>query len=565
MESLPRDESRLKAAVRRLLEEHHQELQDRVNQLFTNLDREHGSKGDTNESELGLEGMPTQPVLTELGDADHNIDMSTLFQWHEQQACCPAQVKALQVSPSAAQIDDYVHSRNSVNKVISSIRPLGRCYAMLRNLHEPERKGAFAKVVGSWKFDMIALAVICLNTVYTVVDTNMLRTSLVEGKNGFMSALEVFFSCFYILELCARIFVHRLWFLVNDDWKWNIFDIVLVFLGLMDLVVVDVLGQGGLLNPNFLRLFRILKLAKLMRVIRIMRFVAELRLMMQCVMGSLTSLLWSSILLLCITTIFAIVFVQQIANYLTDAQDMISDDQERVMMEMFGSVQLTVITLFQAISGGQSWGIYYDEIRKAGTFGASSFLLYMLFVWLALTNIITSIFVDKAMKLAKPDMEDVLLEMRKEDLESAKDLKAIFEELDLNKSNTLTRDEFDRVMQDVRIEAFFDLKGLSATHAELFFGMLASLSPSGEIDVDTFVNGCLRMKGSALNIDMIALMFRTELLQDRLVNFFMNFKAEMEYMHKKFQGLHADDQSKSDRYSAVATSTVDELVEFCGI
>jgi len=45
-----------------------------------------------------------------------------------------------------------------------------------------------------------------------------------------------------------------------------------------------------------------------------------------------------------------------------------------------------------------------------------------------------------------------------------------------------------------------------------FFHMLANISNSDEVDIDTFVEGCMRMKGSATSIDMQSLVYETKLI-----------------------------------------------------
>jgi len=131
------------------------------------------------------------------------------------------------------------------------------------------------------------------------------------------------------------------------------------------------------------------------------------------------------------------------------------------------------------------------------------------------------------MKFATPDMEEQLLEKRKDDLKSACELKQLFMSMDENQSGTLTLDEFERSMKDVKITSYFDLKGLSVSHASMFFKMLASLNESHQIDIDTFVTGCLRMRGAASNIDMIALLFQTRLLTQNLGGHIRSSRQEM--------------------------------------
>jgi len=293
-------------------------------------------------------------------------------------------------------------------------------------------------------------------------------------------------------------------------------------------------AKAGFINTSFLRIIRILKLVKILRFFRVLQFVSELRLMLQCVMGSISSLLWSFILLALFTVVFAILFVQQMSLYLIEHGSTMTQEGDLIRQD-FGSVEHTVLSLFQGISGGQDWGVYYQTLKKAGALTSTIFIIYMLFIWLSVTNIITSLFVEKAMKLARPDMEELLLEKRKDDLKSACELRDLFTSMDENDSGILTLDEFEHSIKDVKIASYFDFKGLSLTHASMFFKMLASLNDTHQIDVDTFVQGCLKMKGMASNIDVIVLQYQTRLLAERFNEHVRVSKKEMKTIMEEMQ------------------------------
>jgi len=220
------------------------------------------------------------------------------------------------------------------------------------------------------------------------------------------------------------------------------------------------------------------------------------------------------------------VFVQQLSLFVIESASRITDKDKHKILEQFGSVQLALLSLFQGISGGQDWSEFYTTVNHAGPMISAVFIVYMLFIWLSVTNIITSLFVDKATKLAKPDLEDLLLEKRQEDVTQAAELTELFLSMDENRSGTLTFDEFDRSMKDIRITSFFDINGLSINHASLFFKMLASLTESHQIHLDTFVSGCLRMKGMASNIDVITLLYQTRLIADQMSAYFYETRNE---------------------------------------
>jgi len=62
----------------------------------------------------------------------------------------------------------------------------------------------------------------------------------------------------------------------------------------------------------------------------------------------------------------------------------------------------------------------------------------------------------------------------------------------------------------------------------MFCDMLADMSGNGEIDADTFIAGCLRMKGLATSIDLLALHHEMRTSQRRLMQSFMKSALRME-------------------------------------
>merc|ERR1719189_1368404 len=109
-----------------------------------------------------------------------------------------------------------------------------------------------------------------------------------------------------------------------------------------------------------------------------------------------------------------------------------------------------MVTTFQATTSGVDWGEVYDILNKAGMLNGMLFVLYLIFFIFALSNVVTSIFVDKAMQLAKPDLEWMMLQKQRADISAAKDLRELANQLDVNKSGVISREELQTLSSDVR-------------------------------------------------------------------------------------------------------------------
>jgi len=393
-------------------------------------------------------------------------------------------------------------------------------------LREPRRSGLIANLVQGQMFEVVCLFVIMCNGVHTIVDTNQSMANLREGSSAFMNNLELIFIIFYSWELLLKILTHRLFFFCNEDCRWNILDFVLVVTGLLEVIAELVSPDKDFSNPSFIRMIRLLRIARILRMVRVLHFFAELRLMLTCVIGSFMSLFWAFFLILCFSILFAIVLVQRMAAFLQEQEhrlpEMLADD----IKTYFGSVQLTALYLFQCISGGD-WTYFYDVVKETGWLNAAIFLTYILFVWLSVTNIIMCIFVEKAMKLAQPNIEELLYEKHKQDLSMAEVMMELYKEMDSDGNGTLSWNEFRMVMEDERIASYFEISGLDINDAFMFFKMLSSIAGSDEIDLDTFIKGCLKLKGFAMNIDLIQLSYEVKILSKNQVNLFMQMREDI--------------------------------------
>merc|ERR1712084_21883 len=103
--------------------------------------------------------------------------------------------------------------------------------------------------------------------------------------------------------------VHKWFFFINGDMKWNIFDTILVLQGVLDNFLALIVDTEGA-DMTFARLLRLMKLGKIFRLFRAVRFLRDLRVMLFSIMSSFPALFWAAITLGLILYIFALMFVQ---------------------------------------------------------------------------------------------------------------------------------------------------------------------------------------------------------------------------------------------------------------
>jgi len=210
-------------------------------------------------------------------------------------------------------------------------------FELLKPAREPRHNTMISKIVMSAQFEFVIGIVILVATCLAIIETDWAMSNINSTKPFSLLMAEILVTGAFTIELIARLAVHRSYYFRNDERMWNTFDFVLVVLGLFDLIVLES-GRFSL-DPNYMRTLRFLKVVrKLSRLVRLLRYFRELRLMMQCLAGSVSSLFWCFFMLAGFHVFYGILFVQQFAGYLNAYGSTLSSTQMTLVYRYFGSV-----------------------------------------------------------------------------------------------------------------------------------------------------------------------------------------------------------------------------------
>jgi hypothetical protein len=301
-------------------------------------------------------------------------------------------------------------------------------------------------------------------------------------------------------------------------------------------------------------------------MMRAFRFVNELRTMLTCVLGCATSILWASVLIFLFLMMFAVFFVNTSASHIMDADSSIQDVVK--YEKNFGSVQDAILTLFQGISGGMDWGEVYDMVNSSPAEGLL-FIVLVVFFQLAVLNIVTSHFVEKALRYAQPDAEHLMLLQNQRDIQDAKGLMELARKLDDEHTGTITFQEFKRFMENEEFRLYFEVRNIDIADAEMFFELLVAGSAGGHdivsneeqgvggkslleesVDFATFVDGCFRLKGAASSMDLRCLDFELKLMHANQERFFAFCSNQFQRI---YQTIDPDSSHHKETYKSGRT------------
>merc|ERR1711862_712541 len=99
---------------------------------------------------------------------------------------------------------------------------------------------------------------------------------------------------------------------------------------------------------------------------------------------------------------------------------------------------------------------------------------------------------------------------------TVKNARAVFSAVDETKSGRITWPDFERALDHAHVKTFFEATGICISEARNLFDLL-DVSGDGTISFDEFLNGCLRVKGTAKALDLLVLSREVSLLFEQSV------------------------------------------------
>jgi len=362
-------------------------------------------------------------------------------------------------------------------------------------------------VMRSSRFDNLIGGLIMLNAITIGVQTNYAAEHVTEEFPQLFILLERFFLIAFSMELCLRLYVLRRNFFYDgkgcDVWSstlaWNYFDLMLVVAQYVEEIVTAMAASSGLNSSKIklVRMLRILRIVRVLRVVRVLHLISELRTIVSSIVGSFKSLGWTVCLLLLMIYIVGVYFTQNVADHFVEVQpagDFGEDDQ--LLKYYFGSLMRTILSLWQAMSGGADWdSMAWPLIVRVSPLTGILFAGYIAFALLALMNVVTGVFVQTALQSAK-DEEDAFL---------VDQVIKLFDWSDRSQLGKISLSDIEDRLNDPAVAAEWRSINVQPAEAHYLFSLL-DIEETGEISFQEFLSGCLRLHGHSKSMDVLTVM-----------------------------------------------------------
>eukprot|EP00928_Gymnodinium_smaydae_P008566 TRINITY_DN13112_c0_g1_i1.p1 TRINITY_DN13112_c0_g1~~TRINITY_DN13112_c0_g1_i1.p1 ORF type:complete len:708 (+),score=178.76 TRINITY_DN13112_c0_g1_i1:51-2126(+) len=380
----------------------------------------------------------------------------------------------------------------------------------------------FATYVKGNSFDYLMGAFIFLNIIFLGLQVDLKVQTKVEMKDSGIYVdtnnqedppvyriIETVFAFIFTLELLCRFIADKgcccsLWILFDS--------IVVVGAIIEEIVKYGIGGETFAGHLSVLRMLRIFKVMRTFKVIRVIRAFRELRVVVMSMVACLRSLFWTLCVLYVLIYMFAIFILVELCSSKSAYEDTQSGSKRH---ELFSSLSKTMMTLFQSVTTGMLWS--EPTVALADLMPLINVLMavFVATVIFAVQNTVTGIFVDQSIKSVFDDCRNVLSEeggMRDALVAKFRTECYAADVMGTGFFTSATVEGIFKASKDMRkrLKSFdVDVRDV-VTLFELAAGRSRKLSL---LDVDEFMRDCLRSRGLAKNVDVVASQFRLKVLE----------------------------------------------------
>jgi len=128
-------------------------------------------------------------------------------------------------------------------------------------------------------------------------------------------------------------------------------------------------------------------------------------------------------------------------------------------------------------------------------------MVFVFFNLFSILNIVTGVFVDGAIELAKRDRKTMIEKQNRNKEATRKHLVSLLSQLDTNGDGTISKDEFFSAILLEDVQAFMDSLGIDPDNAAEVF-LILDTNGDGKIHLHEFIGGMEKIRGEAKSIDI---------------------------------------------------------------
>eukprot|EP00929_Paragymnodinium_shiwhaense_P111657 TRINITY_DN79992_c0_g1_i1.p1 TRINITY_DN79992_c0_g1~~TRINITY_DN79992_c0_g1_i1.p1 ORF type:complete len:671 (+),score=182.65 TRINITY_DN79992_c0_g1_i1:135-2147(+) len=391
--------------------------------------------------------------------------------------------------------DGYFDEKKAAGKRWEDLRLTMRKSGVL-----PPTKGHWGllhKLVGHPAFEACSAVIIMTHCLFVAAYVEWIATKGYPVHPVLRHGNTVLTIIFFF-EVLIKAVAERAHFIIGQEAAWNVFDIVLLFIVVLDAVFG--LTEASKEYKQIMTMGEIVRITRVLRIFRVLRFSQSLHIILTKVFNSVKTLFWVVVLTVILLFVASVCLTQGAIKYL-QAPHGDDDDSYMLVRSRYGTVMRCAYTLFQSITGGLTWGDTADALLQVSQLYGLIFIAFIFLVIFAILNMITGVFVDAALENGHLERELMTQRQAKQDEKLATQLRLVFFEMDKVEDGIIQMSDFFNYLKDDTVSAYMRALHIDTSDAGLLFRLL-DVDNSGEIFIDEFVEGCMKLKGTAKSMDL---------------------------------------------------------------
>eukprot|EP00747_Dinoflagellata_sp_TGD_P165781 gnl/TRDRNA2_/TRDRNA2_187610_c0_seq1.p1 gnl/TRDRNA2_/TRDRNA2_187610_c0~~gnl/TRDRNA2_/TRDRNA2_187610_c0_seq1.p1 ORF type:complete len:578 (-),score=125.73 gnl/TRDRNA2_/TRDRNA2_187610_c0_seq1:134-1810(-) len=401
--------------------------------------------------------------------------------------------------------------------------------------HESDDEHPPPKPFVEWPAFNAGIGVLILVNALTMgmeTDARVREQNTGEEISGLWYLLEIMFCLVYVGELVARLYFLKLSYF-HDGLRlmvWNCCDAGIVLMSFIDTMILQTIGSGGSLR--FVLLLRMIRIMRLVRLIRLLRIFKELWLITSGLLQSTRTLGWIALityLFIYICSIFMTIWVGK-NDDLYDPYYVTSGGWDHEIY--FKTMGRSTFTLFQVLTmEGWSQNIA-RHVGQNQPWLQFFFVIFIGFGTFGILNVVIAVIVERTLATANLDEDHVRRSQERDRLKVLSHLRDIFEAADEDGSGTLTLKEVQKAIEKPEIYNKLKMIEFPVEDPKGIFDLL-DFDDSGEVTIEEFITGCVRIKGTAKSKDLLAAQVAIDMMKFK----FDEFEDEMATCQEKISKL----------------------------
>jgi len=309
--------------------------------------------------------------------------------------------------------------------------------------------------------------------------------------------LEDIFLGIFAVELCMRLCAYGFtgFFASPTDFSWNVFDFVLVFLGVIDrgLCWLERLNSGPQFYIVLMRVFRLLRILRIFRIFRVLR---QLHILASSLFDAVQSVFWVSVICVLILYICAIVLTRLFGQ----PED--GDELGPVKREFFGSLSASMLTLFElmAFPNMERFQPVYKESPSLKMF----LVAFVIFGAFMMASILTGVITEGMMEKSRGRQEERRFERETARAVFIRLARRVLQDHASSDSSYLDRLQFEKCKSEVLSLCESDSMVLRSKDLDAIFD-LVDYDDSGIVEIEELLYGMVQVSAELRPMSILEL------------------------------------------------------------